>query len=236
MADSPTKKTGGKKAAVAASSAAVTFDPKGKTFAQRMDGLKDHAKSALGVTVKPQSSTRTAEWQQKYHVAHMFAYNGYKSKKPAVTEKGGKTISFDHASDPKTVWQKVNRDDFLRTRKGGVPKLKGKDWEKGKEPDKAATLKNVKAMLKKAGIGNGGKAMVSAGISPCGEPCKCKVGASKHLTGEAIDIQKSSLTALESKVKANKLGTLDEYLKKFGLHRPLKDHPKSPEPWHLESL
>lgn len=214
----------------------VTFDPKGKTFSTRIEAMKAHAKTALSFTVKEQSGKRGADWQQKYHVAHMFAYNGYNSKKPAITEKGGKTISFDHASNPKTMWKKVKRDDFLRTKAGGVPKLKEGDWQKGSEPDKDATIKHIKSMLKKAGIGKGGKAMVSAGIKGCGEPCKCKVGTSKHLTGEAVDLQMSSITGLASKLKSAKSGSLDDYLKKFGLDRPLKKHPKSPEPWHLESL
>lgn len=34
---------------------------------------------------------------------------------------------------------------------------------------------------------------------------------------------------------AKKAGSLDVYLKKYGLHRPLLNHPNSPESWHIEA-
>ena len=69
-------------------------------------------------------------------------------------------------------------------------------WKEGFEPDKDKTLEKVKAMLLAAGIGNKGQAMVSAGTSPCGEPCKCGAGRSKHLEDAAADLNSSNLAAL----------------------------------------
>ena len=104
------------------------------------------------------------------------------------------------------------------------------------EPDKAASHKHIKAMLSSAGIGNGGKAMVAVGAKKCGHPCGCAGKPSKHITGQAKDVSKSAYKSLESKLQAAKQGSLDDYLKKFGLHRPMKNHSKSPEPWHFEAL
>ncbi len=111
----------------------------------------------------------------------------------------------------------------------------GKKWKAGHEPDEAITIKHVKSMLVTAGIGNGGKAMVSSGLKPCGEPCKCGAGRSKHLDGVAADLNSMHLMTLANKLKNAKAGSLDDYLKKFGLHRPLFNHPSSPEKWHIES-
>jgi hypothetical protein len=40
---------------------------------------------------------------------------------------------------------------------------------------------------------------------------------------------------LKVKLTAAKAGTIDDYLKKFGLLRPLLNHPTSPEAWHIEA-
>jgi len=90
--------------------------------------------------------------------------------------------------------------------------------------------------LVSAGIGNAGKAMVSSGLKPCGEPCKCRAGRSKHLDGVAADLNSGHLANLTTKLTAKKAGTLDDCLKKFGLHRPLLNHPSSPEKWHIEAM
>jgi len=77
--------------------------------------------------------------------------------------------------------------------------------------------------------------MVSSGLKPCGQPCKCGTGRSKHLDGVAADLNSSHLTTLTSKLTAAKAGTLDKYLAVYGLHRPLLNHPTSPEKWHVEA-
>jgi hypothetical protein len=134
----------------------------------------------------------------------------------------------------------VSRDDFLRTKSGGTPKT-GSDgaWLETDEPDKDKTLEHVKQMLKDGGIGNSGEAMVSSGLKPCAEPCGCGAGRSNHLEDAAADLSRTGITEIEKaleKLPKEQKTTLDDYLKKFGLHRPLKDHKESPEPWHVEAL
>ena len=130
----------------------------------------------------------------------------------------------------------MNFKDFLRTKKNSTPTKQGKAWKTGFEPDQSATEKNIKKMLVSAGIGNAGKAMVSSGLKPCGEPCKCGAGRSRHLDGVAADLNSGHLSSLSAKLAKAKAGTLDNYLKKFGLHRPLLNHPSSPEKWHVEAI
>jgi len=211
------------------------FDPKGKTFDQCLAAFLADAKAIHGVSITKDNG-RTVTWQQKNHVAHMFLYNAYKSTKPAKTTAEKRTIAWDHFSSAKTIWDTVSFGEFLRTKKNTIPVKQGLAWKTGFEPDQAATEKHVKAMLISAGIGNGGKAMVSSGLKPCGEPCKCGAGRSKHLDGVAADLHSGHLTTLSTKLTTAKAGSLDDYLKKFGLHRPLLNHPSSPEKWHVEAL
>ena len=214
---------------------ADAFDPKGKTFKQRLDAFIADVKSVYSIIIRTDQG-RTAEWQQKHHVAHMFLYNSYKSTKPAKTEPGKRTISWSHFADPKVTWDTIKWSDFLRTKNSVVPHKEGTSWKKGLEPEQAATEKHVQSMQVSAGIGNGGKAMVSAGLKPCGEPCKCGAGRSNHLAGLAADLNSTDLTSLTTTMTKKKAGDLDAYLKKFGLHRPLLNHPTSPEKWHVEAI
>ena len=215
--------------------AVPTFDPKGKTFLDRLNAFLSDAAKIHGITIGKDSG-RTSEWQQTYHIAHMFVYNKYASTTPAKTDKGERTISWEHFMDQKLLWEGgVNWSEFLRTKKNEVPTKDGNKWKEGSEPDKEKTLERVKAMLLAAGIGNKGEAMVSAGTKPCGEPCKCGAGRSKHLEEAAADLNSSNLAALVGKLKTAKAGDIDSYLKAFGLHRPLVNHPESPEEWHIEA-
>lgn len=213
----------------------MAFDPKGKTFKQRVDACIEDARTVHGVTIR-QDAGRTAEWQHRLHVCHMFLYNKYNSHQPAKVESGKRTISWAHLSDPKTVWSTIPFSDILRTKAGLAAAKSGGVWAKNSEPDRAATEKRAKELLTTAGVGSDGQAMVSAGLKPCGEPCKCTAGRSNHLDGVAADFNTTDLATLTQKLAAAKAGTIDDYFKKFGLHRPLLNHPTSPEAWHIESL
>ncbi|PCK04345.1 MAG: hypothetical protein COA42_19280 [Alteromonadaceae bacterium] len=210
------------------------FDPKGKTFTQRLKAFLDDVKATYSLTVG-QDSGRTVAWQQKHHVAHMFLYNSYRSTKPAKVDGVKRTIAWSHFSNPKVIWATVKFSDFLKTAKNATPVKDGQKWKVGFEPDQKATEKHVKSLQTTAGIGNSGKAMVSSGLKPCAEPCKCGAGRSKHLDGVAADLNSSHLTTLSTKLVTAKAGTLDDYLAKFGLHRPLLNHATSPEKWHVEA-
>jgi hypothetical protein len=221
--------------AAPATPAAPAFDPKGKSFLDRLAAFQADALKTYTITIRKDSG-RTSAWQQKHHVGHMFVYNKYTSTTPANCDKGERTISWDHLKDPEVIWEGgVLWADFLRNKTGGVPVRDGKGWKKDNEPDKDKTIENVKAMLVAAKIGKSGTAMVSSGLKPCGEPCKCGAGRSKHLEDAAADLNTEDLTALTTKLTAAKAGDIDAYLAKFGLNRPLKDHPESPEEWHVEA-
>lgn len=223
--------------ATAAPPIAAAFAPAGKTFVQRLDACLADAQATHKVTVRKDSG-RTADWQHKHHVAHMFLYNKYNSVKPKHPTTGGKTIDWDHFKKA-VVWEPIIWSDFLRTEKGSVPVKDGTDagtdqWKAGEEPNEAKTRENVKKVLTDGGIGSKGEAMVSAGFSPCKEPCACTAGRSKHLTDNAADLNKTDLASLKTALgKANT--DIDAYLKTFGLHRPLLNHATSPEDWHIES-
>jgi hypothetical protein len=213
----------------------MAFDPKGKTFKQRVDACFEDAKKVHGVTMR-QDAGRTPEWQHRLHVCHMFLYNKYASHQPAKVETGKRTLSWAHLSDAKTVWSTVPFSDILRTKAGTPAAKSGAAWAKNGEPDRAATEKRAKELLTAAGVGGGGQAMVSAGLKPCGEPCRCTAGRSNHLDGVAADFNTTDLATLSQKLIKAKAGSVDDYLKNFGLHRPLLNHATSPEAWHIEAL
>lgn len=213
---------------------ATPFSATGKPFNQRLDAFLKHAKDTYSITIGKDNG-RSVDWQQKHHVAHMFLYNAYRSTKPAKADKISRTIAWEHFSDPKVIWNKITFSDFLRTNDGKIPQKAGLKWKACFEPNKEATIKHIKTMQVTAGIGNGGKAMVSSGLKPCGEPCKCSAGRSKHLENIAADLNSGHLEQLQVQLAAAKHGSLDDYLKRFGLHRPLLNHPSSPEKWHIEA-
>jgi hypothetical protein len=218
----------------AATSTPPTFDPKGKTFLERLNAFIADVKDRYNLTVRKDSG-RTADWEQRLHVCHMFLYNKYQSTQPANVDKGGRTIAWSHLGDATVAWATVLFTDVLRTAKDTIPTKTANVWSKGAEPDETATRKQAKKLLTDAGIGDSGQAMVACGIKSCGEPCGCGAGRSKHLEDLAADLNSSDLDALTGKLTAAKAGDIDAYLGQFGLNRPLVNHPTSPEKWHVEA-
>jgi hypothetical protein len=213
------------------------FDPKGKTFEQRLKAFQEAAQKDFHVKIGVTSGDRSAETAQKWHIAHMLLFNAYKSVKPKSAKINGEPIPWSHFSDPGVTWSTVTWQTFLRTKTNAVAEKDstGKAWAKGKEPDEAQTRKRATAIVTADGVGpanNRGSAMVAPGIAGCGEPCKCGLGRSKHISGAAADL--SNLATLKTKLaNAKPPQTLDGYLKMFGLHRPLLNaRPK--EEWHVE--
>ena len=173
-----------------ATTAAAKFDPKGKTFVQRLDAFIADAKDTHKVTIGKDSG-RTAEWQHKHHVAHMFLFNKYNSVKPKNPEKDGKTIAWEHFQNADN-WGSLAWGDYLRTKAGEAPMKKGSYqgtdmWETDKAPDQEKTKERVKQILVDGKIGNSGEAMVSAGYSPCKAPCEQRqpVKASQRQCGRS---------------------------------------------------
>jgi hypothetical protein len=219
----------------------MAFDPKGKNFKERLNAMLGDAKATFRVTVRVTSLGRTFQQSQTMHVGHMFLFNYfYPSSEPANAEKnaeGNKVIAWDHFSRADLDWDgDVRWEDFLRDSGGKVCAKNdaGTAWEAGREPDKEATRKQARLLLRHLGIGKGGTAMAAPGIERCGEPCDCGRSRSRHVEGLAADLDLGDLVdALNDK----KAGSLDAYLRRFGLHRPLKDLPAAQrETWHVEAI
>src|SRR5213593_4130061 len=54
--------------------AQTAFNPIGKSFNQRLDACLSDALKKYNIKIRKDTG-RTAEWQQKLHIAHMFLYN-----------------------------------------------------------------------------------------------------------------------------------------------------------------
>jgi hypothetical protein len=215
------------------------FNPAGKTFKERLDAFLADAKGTYGITIPAGTEFRKAEDAQKWHVAHMIYYNSFAGRKPAKSElvNGRHLIAWSHLGSAATVWQHVSWQDFLRDASGQVPVKLGNDWAAGKQPDEAKTRQRAFEILKSAGIATADdrpnephSAMVAPGYQGCAEPCKCGGSRSKHIAGAASDLGKTQLDQLKQKLQQAGAGSLDAYLKRFGLHRPMKS-----EPWHVEA-
>jgi hypothetical protein len=215
------------------------FNPVGKSFKERLDAFLADAKATYGVTIPAGTDYRKAEDAQKWHVAHMMYYNSYGGQKPANSEliNGHYLIAWSHLESAATVWQYVSWQDYLRDASGQVPMKQGNDWVPGKRPDKEKTRQRAFEILKSAGIATADNrpndphsAMVAPGYKGCAEPCKCGGSRSKHIAGAASDLGKPQLEQLKQKLQQAGAGSLDSYLKRFGLHRPM-----SSETWHVEA-
>jgi len=107
----------------------------------------------------------------------------------------------------------------------------------GHPPRKGRTRTQALAILRDVGVSTAkdrprepNSAMVAPGFEGCAEPCRCGGTRSKHISGMASDLGQAELGELEQKLKRADAGSLDAYLARFGLHRPM-----SSEPWHVEA-
>jgi len=216
------------------------FNPLGKTFFERLDAFLAAASQAYQVVIGKQATMRDPADAQKWHIAHMFYYNSFASRKPAKSEFDGGhyLIEWDHIGDARLKWDhNIDWRNFLRDKIGREPvkTADGLAWTAGHVPDKVVSRKQAYSILQDAGIAtstadrpNG--AMVAPGYEGCGEPCCCGGHPSRHTAGLACDLDKQALKLLETKLLQAKAGSLDSYLKAFGLKRPMDS-----EPWHVES-
>ena len=145
-------------------------------------------------------------------------------------------IAWSHLSDPKTTWEHVRWQDFLRDANGAVPVKHGNAWAADQAPDEEKTRAQALNILKGT-IGTDTKrpndpnsAMVAPGYEGCAGPCKCGGRRTNHVDGAARDLGKKEMENLRSILIASKVGTLDDYLDSYGLYRPMKS-----EPWHVEA-
>ena len=112
------------------------FRPAGKSFKERLTAFLADAKATYGVTISRKAEFRKAEDAQKWHVAHMIAYNSFESRKPARSEglDGRHVIAWSHLQDPATKWEHVRWEDYLRDEDGEVPVKQGAGWAPGHLP------------------------------------------------------------------------------------------------------
>jgi hypothetical protein len=215
------------------------FNPAGKSFKERLDAFLADAKATFSVTIPAGTEFRKPEDAQKWHIAHMIYYNSFAGRKPAMHEmlNGHHVIKWSHLESAATVWQNVSWQDFLRDRNGQTPVKQGNGWATGREPDKEKTRQRAYEILKSAGVATAKdrpnephSAMVAPGYQGCAEPCKCGGNRSNHIAGAASDLGQPQLELLKQKLQQAGAGSLDDYLKRFGLHRPM-----SSEPWHVEA-
>ncbi len=222
-----------------AAPAPTPFNPAGKGFQERLAAFLADAKAVYGVTITAGTEFRRPEDAQRWHVAHMIYYNSFAGRKPEHHElwEGDHVIKWSHLESAATVWEHVNWADFLRDAKGRVPVREGDGWAGGKGPDKDRTRQRALEILKAAGIAkaknrpnDAHSAMVAPGYQGCASPCKCGGNRSNHIAGAASDLGQAQLDTLKQKLHEKGAGTLDQYLKRFGLHRPMAS-----EPWHVEA-
>jgi hypothetical protein len=213
------------------------FDFRGKPFMQRLDAWLAYVNKEYALAVGKVATNRDPADAQRWHIAHMFRYNAFATRRPSVTEAGKKTIKWDHFKDPANWDSRADWREFLRDKLNRVPVrwADGKGWVAGTEPDRDMTTRRAYEILRKAGIATSEAssphgAMVAPGYAGCVNPCRCGGSPSKHLAGLACDITKPPLPHLDAKLKAVNAGTIDDNLKQFGLKRPM---PK--EPWHIEA-
>lgn len=211
-----------------------------KPLADRVKAFTDYAKSQFGVTIGIQSSTRDALWQQRMHIAHMIKYNSFKNQKPRKSKNigGHNLIDFAHLSDATLIWGGgVTADEFLRDAQNQSCKKRadGKGWVNS--PDEAKTRARALEVLKAAGVATAKdrpsephSAMVACGVQGCAEPCGCGGSCSKHLSGQAVDLNRAALETLKTKLQPPTDAELDKLLAQFSLCRPMAS-----EPWHVEA-
>jgi hypothetical protein len=216
------------------------FNPQGKSFLVRLDAFLADADQKYGVKIGKQATARQPSDAQKWHIAHMFYYNSFASRKPKKWEVAGGhyVIAWEHISSAALAWDhNIRWQDFLRDKDGKEPvkTADAKAWVSDHQPEKTMSKKQAYQILVDAGIATSTAsrphgAMVAPGYEGCGEPCKCGGHPSRHTVGMAVDLNKAALKLLENKLTQANAGSLDDYLAEFGLHRPMDS-----EPWHVEA-
>ena len=204
---------------------------------RRIEDLKADAKIKYNVKVVVNQDERKAKQAQEFHVCYMFLHNHTKWK-PRYPSEDGRTIAWAHLSKPSLDWTPARADDFLKTANGSNVKRSsdGTKWLPGFQPERHATVRCMAAFLKRFGVAK----EAAPGKTGCAEPCLCGGKASHHVTGDACDLGGLDHLSkvLDARGGLGKPGhRLDDYLRTFGLWRPLAHKPKKTrEEWHVERL
>ena len=118
-----------------------TPPPHDYSFEERVAAFVNNAELSYGVKIPLGAEFRRPEDAQKWHIAHMIKYNSFAKQKPANSQLvGGRNlIAWSHLSDPKTSWEHVRWQDFLRDANGAVPIKQGNAWAADQAPDEEKT-------------------------------------------------------------------------------------------------
>ncbi len=213
-------------------------------FTQRLQVFQNHVQTTYSIWIAANSEFRTAETQNRWHIAHMIRFNSFPNMRPAQSEvdQGRNVISLNHLSNATLVWGAgLDYSEYLRDQMN-MPCRKtpdGRQWVNA--PQAANTRARAQALLAQWGIGtprdrNGvpigpaNSAKVAPGVAGCVEPCRCGGGRSNHVAGMAADLDRNSLDLLRQRLTPPTDASLAALLLQFGLHRPVGD-----EPWHVEA-
>jgi hypothetical protein len=210
---------------------------------QRVETMISSAKERFGCSLTINQSNRSAEQAQQFHVCHMFLHNFFKNIRPKHLAANGRTIAWEHLSDPTLNWALIPNPEgvFLLTGDNRPAQRKVIDgvaqWVAGSEPDEQATVQAMGQFLKRHHV----TSMAAPGQDRCGEPCGCGGHASKHITGLACDV--GGMEMLGQTILSGQAGyksadeAVDHFLAEHQLWRPLAHLPgKAREAWHLEAL
>jgi hypothetical protein len=182
-------------------------------------------------------SNRDPKQAQQFHICHMFVHNYFKHQLPKYHT--GKTIAWEHISDPAVEWALIDSDktDILRTRHGRRARLTAaQQWEEA--PDEHASRHAAAKFLSDYRV----TGMAAPGINGCGEPCGCGGHQSKHITGEACDLHGLDqlgyfIMSAEPGKYSDPIDAVDGFLREHGLQRPMGHlKGKQQELWHVEAI
>jgi hypothetical protein len=170
----------------------------------------------------------------------MFLHNYFHSRRPVHCVAGGKTISWEHLSDPTVKWEMIDelKSTFLRTHAGGpaLPMAGSSQWLA--PPNEHHSRHAMAQFLHDHKV----TSMAAPGVMGCGEPCGCKGHQSKHITGEACDLHGleflgGALMKANPGKHSDPIGAVDDFLHEFGLCRPMAHlSGKAQELWHVEAI
>lgn len=215
------------------------------SVADRVDRLRKAAESSFSFNLVISQLKRTPKQAQGFHICHMYLHNlfwvqGKKIRPVHYSPTDQRTIAWDYLQDPTVRWELIDAEDFLRAADGKPVRRQpgSRQWLLGHKPDKHATALSMSRYLRRHHVAK----QAAPGLNGCGEPCKCGGHASRHITGDACDLD--GLEELGKKIYASAPNiyrepndALDKYLAIYGLYRPMAHNPDQwREVWHVEAI
>jgi len=212
----------------------------GTPFMTRVQALQQDALKTHGCSLRQNQVSRDRNLAQAFHICHMYLHNYFRHQRPKHLAADGRTISWEHLSNPNVTWILIDswKTNVLVTkdRRPGRVVRAGNSAQWAEPLDQRTSGAVMASFLQAHNV----TSMAAPGVDGCGEPCSCGGKASKHVTGQAcdlngLDVLERTLHLKSPNVPSDKL--LDDYLKRFLLHRPMAHLPgRSRENWHVEPI